>query len=401
MSKTIRKSLFTVLLVSLAIVLLFSGCKSTDGQKKESIVLQIEEGSISYYGNVGLNMRTREFFAETDFEYGDAIRVRFLDHDLVMPIVSAFSLVDIGQIGLKAEDMDPDEPSEYLEMFINLQDFAETYGIAKKELHEDGKWEVVPFDGVVFPIDVTLSMEKKCAYPELSESPLVIRGDRESYSHLNDYEFANIRMVTTTGFGNCFYRGSSPVDDTYKRDEYADDLLDDIGVNIAINLADTKKSVSEYEGFEDTYYSKNLDVVYIGIDIDYTKSSFKEGLRDAYKYIADNRGVYYVHCQIGKDRTGVFCAILESLMGASAHEVIEDYMKTYLNYYDIEKDSLQYNKIADSNICAALENLYNLDTEFPILSAERLQNETVKFLKNIGLTDTDIKNLKANLSRVR
>lgn len=401
MSKTIRKSLVPVLLICLAIVVLLAGCKSTENHSKDSIVLQIEESRITVYGNVGLSMRTREFFKETGFEYGDAIRVRFLDKDMVVPIVSSYTLVDIGETGLIAEDKNPDEPSEYIELFINLLDFAKTYGIADKVLHEDGSWECVPLEGVEFPIDVTLTLEKKGAYPEFAGPPLVIRGDRESYNHLDDYGFANIRMIKTTGFGNCFYRGSSPLDDMFKRNKYADDILDDIGVDIAINLANTKRTASEFEGYADTYYYKNLDVVYIGIGIDYSQNSFRDGLRDAFKYIADNRGVYYIHCQLGKDRTGIVCAILESLMGASVHEVVEDYMQTYLNYYDIEKDSPQYNNIAESNICVAMKNLYNLDTDFMLISDERLHEETVEFLKEIGLTDNDIANLKANLARVR
>lgn len=401
MSKTIRKSLLPVLLICLAIAVLLAGCKSTAGHSKDSIVLQIEEGRISFFGNVGLNMRTREFFKETGFEYGDAIRVRFMDKDLVLPLVSSYTLVDIGEAGLIAEDKNPDGPSEYIELFINLLDFAKTYGIAEKVTHDDGSWEIVPFDGIEFPIDVTLSMEKKGAYPEFAGPPLVIRSDRESYAHLDDYGFANIRMVTTTGFGNCFYRGSSPLDDMFKRNKYADGLLDDIGVDTAINLSDTKEAASAFEGYADTYYYNNLDVVYIGIGIDYSQDSFRDGLRKAFKYIADNRGVYYVHCQLGKDRTGIACAILESLMGASVHEVIEDYMQTYLNYYGIEKDSPQYNKIAESNICVAMKNLYDLDTDFMLISDERLHEETLEFLKEIGLTDTDIKNIKANLARIR
>ena len=401
MSKIIRKSLFPVLLICLAALVILAGCKSTSGQKTTDVVYQIEEGGITFFGNLQLNITTPEFFEKTGFEYGDAVRVRFLDKDMVLPIVSTFSELDIGQTGLTAQYSDPGAPAEKIELFINLNDFAETYGIAEIVVYDDGTWESKPFDGIVFPIDVTLSMAKKGAFPEFAGPPLAISNERSAYEDLDDYGFANIRMVTTPGFGNCFFRGSSPIDNKFNRNKFADGLLDDTGAEIAINLADTHKSAADFEGYYDSYYYSNLDVLYIGLGVDYTDDTFNQGVYKACKYIADHRAVYYVHCQLGKDRTGVFCAILESLMGASVHDVIEDYMKTYLNYYDLEKDSPKYNKIAESNICVAMGKILALDCDFMVLSAERLHDETVKYLKSIGLTDKDIANLKANLARVR
>lgn len=400
MSKTIRKSLLLVLLICLAIAVLLAGCKSTSVNTKEEIVLQIEKEGLTHFGNVKLNMRTRDFFRETDFEYGDAVRVRFLDYDIVVPIVSAFSLLDIGQTGLDAEDLNPEGLSEQILLFINLDDFATNYGIATKTVYDDGSWEWFPCEGIEFPIDVTLTMEEEGAFPEFSGPPMVVYTSRSAYEDLDDYGFTNIRMVTTPGFGNCFYRGCSPIDDKFNRNKYADALLDDIGVDIAINLSDSKNKAEAFEGYFETYYS-HMDIFFNEVGVDYMQPSFKKAFADAFRYIADNQGVYYVHCQLGKDRTGIFCAILESLMGASATQVIEDYMQTFLNFYDMEKDSTKYNVISEANICVAMRDLYNLDCDFKDLSTERLHDETVKFLKSAGLTDDEISRLKKNLARVR
>ena len=76
-------------------------------------------------------------------------------------------------------------------------------------------------------------------------------------------------------------------------------------------------------------------------------------------------------------------------------------MQTFLNFYDMEKDSTKYNVISEANICVAMRDLYNLDCDFKDLSTERLHDETVKFLKSAGLTDDEISRLKKNLARVR
>ena len=205
MSKTIRKSLLLVLLICLAIAVLLAGCKSTSVNTKEEIVLQIEKEGLTHFGNVKLNMRTRDFFRETDFEYGDAVRVRFLDYDIVVPIVSAFSLLDIGQTGLDAEDLNPEGLSEQILLFINLDDFATNYGIATKTVYDDGSWEWFPCEGIEFPIDVTLTMEEEGAFPEFSGPPMVVYTSRSAYEDLDDYGFTNIRMVTTPGFEMPFW----------------------------------------------------------------------------------------------------------------------------------------------------------------------------------------------------
>ena len=49
----------------------------------------------------------------------------------------------------------------------------------------------------------------------------------------------------------------------------------------------------------------------------------------------------------------------------------------------------------------AMGKILALDCDFMVLPAERLHEETIKYLKSIGLTDKDIANLKANLARVR
>lgn len=45
-------------------------------------------------------------------------------------------------------------------------------------------------------------------------------------------------------------------------------------------------------------------------------------------------------------------------MGASAEEVIADYMVTYSKYYGVENGSEQYEAIAENNIVKMLNNIF-------------------------------------------
>lgn len=401
MTGRIRRTAFTILIILMAALLLVTGCRSTSSPgSREEIVVQIDSmDAFTKFGNIALNIRTRDFFANTDFEYGDAVRVRFLDQDMVLPLVSAFSLLGIGETGIDAEDPDPTGPSEKLMLFTNLADFTTRYGIAYQSLDSDGMWFWTLSEGLELPIDVTLTLEEKGAYPEYAGDPMVISTSRSDYLHLTDTEYANIRMVTTSGFGNCFYRGSSPIDSKFKRDILADATIAEIGIDISINLSDSKTKAENIKGFSDTYYSKT-SILFNEMGVDYRQESFRDGLRRGFQYIADNEGVYYVHCALGKDRTGLFCAILEALMGASAEEVIEDYMNTFVYFYGLQKGPM-YDKIADTNICNALKDMLDLDCDFRDVPTDQLTQATYSFLLSIGLSDSDIASLKTNLARVR
>lgn len=164
----------------MAALLLVTGCRSTSSPgSREEIVVQIDSmDAFTKFGNIALNIRTRDFFANTDFEYGDAVRVRFLDQDMVLPLVSAFSLLDIGETGIDAEDPDPTGPSEKLMLFTNLADFTTRYGIAYQSLDSDGMWFWTLSEGLELPIDVTLTLEEKGAYPEYAGDSMVISTSR-------------------------------------------------------------------------------------------------------------------------------------------------------------------------------------------------------------------------------
>ncbi|PSW16466.1 hypothetical protein C9J01_05560 [Photobacterium rosenbergii] len=55
---------------------------------------------------------------------------------------------------------------------------------------------------------------------------------------------------------------------------------------------------------------------------------FEDGIRCLIQTIAKASGPYLVHCRLGSDRTGVICAFLQLMMGASRQEIADNYLKT-------------------------------------------------------------------------
>lgn len=193
--------------------------------------------------------------------------------------------------------------------------------------------------------------------------------------------------------GGNLYRTSSPINPELGRNEIADAAIEKAGVTVIVNLADNEESAKAYEGFADTYYSKQ-NVKYLNLGVDFSDASFKAGFADGLRFMAENPGVYAFHCTEGKDRAGFMAALLECLMGATYDEVVADYMVTYYNYYGIEKGTEKYEAIANSNIIKTLKNAFGVED----LAKADLAAEAAEYIKEIGLSDTEIAALKKNLA---
>ena len=115
--------------------------------------------------------------------------------------------------------------------------------------------------------------------------------------------------------------------------------------------------------------------------------------------MVENEGPYAFHCTEGKDRAGYFAMVLEALMGATVEEITADYMLSFENYYHVEKDSEQWEKIAASNIEKDLLKLAGVETAEELAAAD-LQKAAETYLEEaIGLTAEEVMGLKDALSK--
>ena len=347
------------------------------------------------YGNVYTDCKAVDFFDKLGFTWGDIVTVKFLDKTLELPVVPTYHYVDSGKPAIIVNKDENGLPTGFLSMAINMGNFATTYGIAEKHTNEDKTWYWTAMEGVTFPIEVTFEMKEKGGYmAEYLLHDLNRTNNREDYADLTDEQFANFRNIATTGMGkNILYRSSSPVNPEIGRNTYADKAAEAAGVKTFMNLADNKAAAEAYEGYADSYYSKQ-DVAFLGLGVDFSEASFKEGLAEGLRFMTTHEGPYLVHCTEGKDRAGYVSALLECFMGATYEEVCADYMTTYENYYGVEKGSEKYTAILNSNIVKSLKNAFGVED----LAAADLKAEATEYLKEIGLSDAEIEQLRKNLS---
>ena len=375
----------SALLLSLVLLLSAFGALA---DPQEMTVSEIEK-----YGNLRLSIPGSEFL-NAGFAYGDIVTVALNGQTFDMPVGSNYSDVDQGSMIFRVV-IKPDTNEDYTLIAINMGDLATTAGIAVKEKTEAAPgyiWHLN--EGVEEPVPVTVSMKTPGGYyNEWVLHQLVRSENRADYPHLTDEEFANFRCIETTGIGSGkLYRSSSPVNPEIARNTYADKAAEAAGVRTFINLADNEETMKGYEGFADTYYSRQ-NILPLNLGVDFAAEDFRAGLANGIRFIASNEGPYLIHCTEGKDRAGFTSAVLESLLGATADEVIADYMVTYYNYYGVQPGTEQYDIVAGSNICKTLAAAFGVSD----IRGTDLAAEAEAYLMEIGLTAEEIAQVRANL----
>lgn len=387
------KKLLTMLLV---LAMVFSLCIPALADNDKITIGGLDNGTwMTKYGNVNTDC-TAEKFSEMGFEWGDLVKVSFLEQELILPVVPTYSYVDSGKPAIILPKGVDGNPEGYVSLAINMGNFAETYQLAQKHKNDDGSWYWTAWEGVSFPVELNFVMSEEDGYrAEYILHDLQRTNVRTDYRSLTDAEFANFRNVGTTGMGeNILFRGSSPINPELGRNTYADAALKNAGVTVIMNLADSGASAVNYPGFDDSYYH-NQNVIFLNLGVDFQAEEFQIGLAAGLRHFAEHEGVYYVHCTEGKDRAGFVSALLECFMGASYDEVVADYMVTYKNYYGVEPGTDKYEAIAASNIIKSLEKAFGVED----LKTADLKAEAEEYIKEIGLSDDEVAALRANLSR--
>ena len=342
---------------------------------------------IAKYGNLILDKTGAELFAD-GLEYGDLLTVTILDKEWEMPLGSNYSDVDTGLPVVRAESEDAP-----VVIAINMGDLATTAGIASKAKIEEEpgyRWDYL----VEQPVQVTISLKQEDGYREQWLIHQLVRtNERTDYAQLSDEAFANFRVIDTTGMGeNRLYRSSSPINPEIGRSLYADAAAKAAGIKTVVNLADASNT---YEGTENAYY-QSCQAIYLNLGVDFADPAFKAGLAEGLRFIIAGEAPYLVHCNEGKDRAGFTSALLECLMGASADEVIADYMETYINYYGLEKGTEKYDAVVNSNIVKTLVTAFGAED---IYAADLAMEAEAFVMEELGLAQEEVSALKIKLGK--
>ena len=391
-----RKFLATLLALAMALSLMVPAAWAEPADEPASATYEAVLGKTARkYGNIELDISTEKFM-KAGFAYGDVVTVDVNGNSYEMPVCSNYNDVDTGKKLVRAT-----EGASSVIVAINYGQLAVDAGLAKPNTDPAVSDKYVAADGVTYPVKVTITMKDKGAYyDEWDARQLPTRtGDRNAdmYKNLTDAEFANVRVIETTGMGEgVLYRGSSPINDAVEgRNPYADAAAKAAGIKTFINLADSEAAAKAYPGWEGSYYSTQ-DAVFLNMPVAFTTDAFKTGLANGYRYIAssETEAPYYMHCTEGKDRCGIASAVLECFMGASYDEVVTDYLVTYYNYYGIQPGTEKAANIAKYGIVSALQTMFGVED----LSKADLQAEALDYLLEIGLNADEIVSLLLTLS---
>lgn len=153
-------------------------------------------------------------------------------------------------------------------------------------------------------------------------------------------DIANVRLVPGT---KCLFRGYNPFkrskpefDTEDERLRLAQKVYDVFGIHSDITLSGYE-GASAAAGEEMPEIIKTIDRAgnRLCIDIDYNlvyfhpdAVDFSCALRKIALFIISHPGPFYIHCRLGSDRTGVTCAVLAALCGATWKEIAYDYERT-------------------------------------------------------------------------
>lgn len=318
----VKTSIGKALVLLLAVCVLagaLSGCK-----RKDAAVTTGEIGVVKdeEFGNIYID-RTIEEFNALGFAFGDSVDI-VLDNGRSFKDIPYYSgyYVPVGEMLVCGY---PGYPHPVI---------AENYGA--------GTWEGF---GVSEDSKVTITLNERGKYLAVQELFALSYSDKRS-DFKSDIIFANFREVRGGNIKEgMFYRSASPCDDQHCRAAYANALAEEYGIRFALDLSDNEEKYSGYvsaEGFASQYYDslyREGNVMLLAMNANYRSDAFAKTISEAFLEMTRHEGPALIHCVEGKDRTGFVCTLLLALAGASAQEIIDDYMITYDNYYGVTKES--------------------------------------------------------------
>ena len=357
---------------------------SADEQVSISTTVMEDTLEIFAFGGVKLDVVADSFL--TKFDYGDVVTVMIAGYDTVdVPVVAGYGYVFPGEFFLYVS-----EGLNYIKLEARYGKMAEVVGLGRD---------------LKYPIDVVVQMKEKGGYVDHLENlkSLSIANYPGAYPDLSIEEFANFRMVRTTGMGEgVLYRSSSPIDPAIYRNAIADSLAKVAGVKTFVNLADELQYAEEYNGYAESYYAKQ-NVVYLNVEPAFANTPFKDGLVKGLRYMIEREGPYLVHCTYGMDRTGFTIAVLEALMGATADEIKADYATTHKNFYNVvdgkhvELTTKQV-ELLQAIIVRLMQNSFKTaGVDISDFENADLASATEKYLFALGMEKSEIEALKSRL----
>ena len=376
MKKPIRKAIAVLVLCLMLLQLCACTQPKNPSDKPDAVCATVIE--IEKYGHAVLDI-TAAAFAAAGYELGDVVSVCFGSYQANMPFYDGY-YVNPGDVMLRGL-----KPEANVAICINYGKFYEETGLAVGDTVEITMVEKAGM----------LAFQQLCA--------LQYSNDRTDYP--DDVTYANFREVTVGSIGKGkLYRTASPINNEHGRAGYANALIASVGVATVLNLADSREDIEEYcqaDDFASQYYLALYEsghVMALDLNGDFFSHSFGVSVAKGLTFLAHNEPPYCVHCTEGKDRAGFTSMLLGALMGAELDEIIDDYMRSFYNYYGIDQQTQpeRYDAVLRNNLLAILYHVTGVDT-YDELTKVDLEDAVTKYLLDAGMAESDILLLKEKL----
>ena len=404
--KIMNKLSRTILLgfTGLAAALMLISCKE---KKNDNIKEELNNCSIEHeeeFGGIYIHEQI-DAFNKLGFKYGDSVKIEFSNGKTLedIPYYNGYYTKN-GEILLVAY---PGYP--YIKVCINNgDDLWDQIDLHKELLQNELTNSLWTNLSLTDDVTCTVKLNEKGKYTEIQEArDIHYSDDVNDYPQAGDnYVFANFRCLSGGDLvqGRIF-RSASPCDNQHNRAIYANNLMEQNGVNYIIDLADDDTKINRYisdplfqsSRFKTLYEEGN--VLPLALNMNFESDYFKEKVVVAMKAIATHEGPYLIHCTEGKDRTGFMCILLEMLGAATYTEIVDDYMTTYLNYYSFngQFDQIKFDTIVNNVLNPMIASILN-NPNSSIEGAD-YNYYAKKYLSDNGMTDAEITALLNNIRR--
>ena len=219
---------------------------------------------------------------------------------------------------------------------------------------------------------------------------------------LPDAVYGNFRNVRAGKIGeNNLFRSQHPANGSI-RSQYANSLAENNRVETVLNLSDSRKKVdnniSEYK-IDPAYYYRTLysrgSVYTADLHVKYRNPAYCRKVTEGLRFFTKNKGPYLVHCEVGRDRTGLVILLLECLMNAPYKYMVDDYAQSFINVNGYTPEKAQAKAVDCVNDALNYITWRNPKTDWNKIW---LSKAAENYLKRGGMTDMEVYALKKNLS---
>ena len=382
------------ILVLALLILSLCACQKKKEESNPSIADYPIEHEMEY-GGVYIKIAIDDFNA-LGFSFGDSIDLTF-DNGRKLEDIPYYNgyYVDAGEpllIGYPGY--------EYIKATINYgQDLWDEFSL-KVPANVEGLWKKAVLEE---HNTATITLHEKGKYLPIQEaSDIHYFDERERYD--SDAMFANFRSMNLGKLKrDVIYRSASPCDNQHNRAPYVDALIREAGVKTILDLADNEVKIEKYiarDDFASPYFLslyENDQVIPIALNMNYLSDDFGMKIVQGFNLMAEKEGPYLIHCTEGKDRTGFVAMLIEALAKASYEEIEADYMKTYANYYRIDKsnDKEKYQIILERNLDGMIAFMVN-DAGIDFKNCD-LSIYAENYLQRCGMSEEQIQAFKERL----